>query len=405
MSPASGAPLPGARLVSVDALRGFDLFWIMGGDSLAYALHGMSHDPVTAALARQLDHVEWAGFHFYDLIFPLFVFIMGASAVLSLSRIREQGGRMAAVRRILVRGAVLFALGIIYNGGLAQPWPDVRIMGVLGRIALCYTFAGLAYCFLPPRGLAALAATLLLGYWGLLALVPIPDVRPVPGFGVITKEAGFTDVSQLRMNSSVRVAGSYVQGVNLTNYLDQKYLPGRKYDGTYDPEGLLSTLPACATGLLGVLAGIFLRTSAASDGRKAALLLAAGAFGVVAGFAWGVEFPVIKKIWTSSYVLVAGGYSAALLGLFYWLIDVRKWTGWCQPFVWIGMNTITLYLGDALLHGYGTVAARLVGGSVAAFCDAHVAPGAGDLLVALVAIVLFTSLARFLFRRGVFVRV
>lgn len=404
MSPASGAPSPGARLVSVDALRGFDLFWIMGGDSLAYALHGMSHDPVTAFVAGQLDHAEWAGFHFYDLIFPLFVFIMGVSAVFSLSRIREQGGRPAAVRRILVRGAVLFALGIIYNGGLAEPWPDVRIMGVLGRIALCYTFAGLAYCFLPPRGLVALAAALLLGYWALLALVPIPDVRPVPGDGVITKEGGFTATSQLRMDSPVRLRGSFVQGVNLTNYLDQKYLPGRKYDGTYDPEGLLSTLPAFATGLLGVLAGVFLR-GGASDRRKAALLLAAGAAGVLLGFAWGLEFPVIKKLWTSSYVLVAGGYSALLLGLFYWVIDVRQWRGWCQPFVWLGMNTITLYLGDALLHGYGSVAGRLVGGSVAAFCDAHVARGAGDLLIALVAIVLFTGLARFLFRRGVFLRV
>jgi predicted acyltransferase len=388
MSSAPGATPAGARLLSLDALRGFDMFWILGGDALAYALH-----------------VEWAGVHFYDLIFPLFVFLMGVSAVFSLSRILERDGRPAAIRRVLVRGLLLFALGVVYNGGLASPWPDVRIMGVLGRIALCYTFAGLLFCFLRTRGLAVVTAVLLLGYWALLAEVPFPDVRPVPGMGVITQEAGFTKVSQLRMDSPVRIKGSYIQGVTLTNYLDQQYLPGRKYDGTYDPEGLLSTLPAFGTALLGLLAGLQLRRDDLSAPRKAARLLGAGVVTFALGLLWGLEFPIIKKIWTSSYVLVAGGYAAAMLGLFHWLIEVRQWRSWCLPFVWIGMNPITLYLGDALLHGYGGVAERLVGGSVAGFLDAHVAAGAGNLGVALVGVLLFGLVARFLYRRQIFLRV
>jgi predicted acyltransferase len=381
------------------------MFWILGADSLVHALHGMSANPVTGFVAMELDHAEWAGFHFYDLIFPLFVFIMGVSTVFSLARILAAEGSAAAVKRVVVRGVLLFAMGLVYNGGMMHAWPDVRIMGVLGRIALCYTFGGLAFCFLGPRALAAVAASLLLGYWALMALVPFPDVRPTPGGdSVITKEAGFTDTSQLNMASTRMIRGSFVQGVTLANYVDQRYLPGRKYDGTYDPEGILSTLPAVATGILGILAGLLLGNPAVPARRKAAVLVGAGAAGVALGFLWGLEFPVIKKVWTSSYVLVAGGYSAVLLGAFFWVIDVRGSAGWCRPFVWIGMNPLTLYMASALLGAFPGLASRLVGGSVGRFLDAHVAAGSGDLAVALVGVLLFVGLARLLFTRRVFLR-
>jgi predicted acyltransferase len=406
MSTVTGAPPPGQRLVSLDALRGFDMFWILGGDSLAYALHRMSGDPVTKAIADQLDHVQWAGFHFYDLIFPTFVFVMGVSTALALTGVIAREGRTAAVRKVLLRGAIIFALGLVYNGGLSSAWPDVRIMGVLGRISLCYVFGGLAYCYLRPSALGALILSLLLGYWGLMALVPFPDVRPVPGADmVITKEAGFTDVSQLRMDSATLIKGSYIQGVNLANYLDQKYLPGRKYDGTYDPEGLLSTIPAFATGLLGLLAGIFIRRPDVSDKAKVACLFCAGAALVAVGSAWGLEFPVIKKIWTSSYVLVAGGCSTVLLGCFFWIVEVRAMSRWCLPFVWIGMNPITLYMASDVLGGFDGLATRLAGGSVRIFLDSHVATGCGDLVVSAVGVVLFLALARFLYNRKIFIRV
>jgi len=254
--------------------------------------------------------------------------------------------------------------------------------------------------------LAALTAFLLFGYWALMALVPFPDVRPVAGApAVITREAGFTSTSQLRIDSPVRIHGTYIQGVNLANYIDQRYLPGRKYDGTYDPEGILSTLPAFATGLLGILAGYFLRNPLVTERKKAAGLALAGMACVLVGFAWGIEFPVIKKIWTSSYVLVAGGCSLLLLGLFYWIIDVRRMNRWCLPFIWIGMNPITLYMASALLGGFDGLATRLVGGSVRACLDDHIAAGCGDLGVATVGIVLFLGLARFMFNRKIFLRV
>jgi predicted acyltransferase len=394
--------------VSLDALRGFDMFWILGADSLFYALHGMSGGAVTGFLATQLDHAEWEGFHFYDLIFPLFVFIMGVSTVFSLTKIIEREGRAAAVKRVCVRGIVLFVIGLIYSGGFTSAWPDMRLMGVLNRIALCYTFGGLLFIFCTPRVMAAVTVALLLGYWGLMEFVPFPDVRPTPGgTAIITKEAGFKNVSQLNMESTNYIRGSYIQGVNLTDYLDQKYLPGRKYDGTYDPEGLLSTLPAFATGLLGIFAGLLVRNSRLTNNQKVGWLLGAGAAMVALGWLWGMQFPVIKKLWTSSYVLVAGGYSAMLLGAFFWLIEVKKWQRWCQPFVWIGANPIALYLVSNFLGGLGfeKLARRLAGGSVKSALDHHVALGSGDLLVALVGIGLFVWFAHFLYKRKIFLRV
>jgi len=408
-------PAPGRRYASVDALRGFDLFWILGADAVFSALYELSknfHSPALAGpvafLARQFEHCEWAGFHFYDLIFPLFVFIMGVSTVFSLTRIIETEGRSAAVRRVLWRGLLLFLCGLIYTGGLSKPWPDVRLMGVLNRTALCYTFGGLLFIWFRPRTLVAVTVGLLLGYWALMALVPFPDVRPIPGGDmVISRETGFTKVSQLNLASTNCLRGVYLPGVNLANYLDQKYLPGFKYDGTYDPEGYLSNLPALATGLLGIFAGLLIREPKLSDRKKVLWLLGAGVAGVALGWAWDPAFPVIKKIWTSSYVLVAGGYSALLLGVFYWLVEVRQWQRWCRPFIWIGMNPITLYMTASFLGGGGfeKLAVRFAGGSVKDALDHHLAPGCGQLFLALVTIVLFTLVARFLYQRKIFLRI
>jgi len=401
------APPDSQRLMSLDALRGFDMFWILGADSLFYALHELKANPVTSFLAYELDHAEWAGFHFYDLIFPMFVFMMGVSTVFSLTKIIAREGRAAAVKRVVRRGVLLFVIGLIYSGGFTNPWPDMRLMGVLNRIALVYTCGGLLFIFLCTRALIAVAAALLLGYWALLECVPFPDVRPLPGGpAAITKEAGYTNVFQLNMASTTLIHGSYIQGVNLTDYVDQKYLPARKYDGTYDPEGILSTMPAVVTGLLGIFAGLFLRNQSVPDRKKVFGLIGAGAVAACLGWLWGLEMPVIKKIWTSSYVLVAGGYSAMLLGAFYWLVDVKQWRTWCQPFVWIGMNPITLYLASNFMGGLGfeKLARRLAGGPVKDFFDTHVAAGFGELVISATAIALFLWFANFLHRRKIFLR-
>ena len=167
----------GQRLMSVDALRGFDMFWIIGASSLVFALNRMSQNAPTALLARQLEHAKWEGFHYLDLIFPLFIFIMGVSMVFSLTRTLEQAGRKEALKRIFRRSLLLFLCGMFFHGGLSHRWPDVRLSGVLNRIALAYFFAGLLFCYFKPRSLVAICAGLLIGYWALMTFVPIRDIQ------------------------------------------------------------------------------------------------------------------------------------------------------------------------------------------------------------------------------------
>jgi predicted acyltransferase len=392
------------RLMSLDALRGFDMFWIIGAEDLVHALHKISDTGIARGLADQLTHEDWEGFRFYDLIFPLFVFIVGVSLVFSLSRTIETAGRASAVKRVIRRGVLLFILGIFYSGGFSTSGPDIRLLGVLNRIALCYLFAGLIFCFFRLKGMIAICTSLLIGYWALLTFTPFPDVRPTPGGSqAIAKETGYTNVAQLDFASTNIVRGVFIKGVNYANYLDQKYLPAKKWDGTWDPEGLLSTLPAIATCLLGVFAGLLLKSKAVADQRKVLCLLLGGLACVLLGHLWGLQFPVIKKIWTSSYVLVAGGYSALLLGLFYLVVDVWKYQKWCQPFVWIGMNSITVYLANNIIS-FDRLALRFAGGDVRKFFDTTVVTGFGDLVVALVGLGLGLLLCHFLYRKKIFLR-
>lgn len=380
------------------------MFWILGADAILSGLRGFSDNAFTRLLARQFEHKDWAGFAFYDLIFPLFVFIVGVSLVFSLSRTIARHGRRAALQRILRRALLLYLLGVFYYGGFAQPWPDIRLLGVLQRIALCYFFAGLLFCLLEPRALAAVGAMLLVGYWLLMSFVPFPDVRPVPGGDLpVCRDTGFTNVTQLRLDSPHQLRGVFIQGVNLAHYVDQRWLPGYKWDGTWDPEGLLSTLPAIGTCLCGVLAGLLLRERRLGDTSKLGWLFGAGAAAVALGWLWSLQFPVIKKIWTSSYVLVAAGYSAWLLAAFYYLIEIRRWQRWAMPFVWIGMNPITVYVGNGLVD-YSQVAERLAGGSVRDFLDTALIPGAGEALITLLTLAVAVLLCRFLYRRQIFLR-
>jgi predicted acyltransferase len=373
-APATDAQKPATksvRLMSLDALRGFDMFWIIGADTLVAGLRKLSDGPVIQGVANQLEHVAWAGFHFEDLIFPLFVFIVGVSLVFSLTRTIEQEGRPAAVKRILWRSLLLYLLGIFYYGGFSTPFHEIRLLGVLQRIALAYLFAGLIFCFFQMRGRIIWCVSLLIGYWLLLTFVPVPG----------------------------GAAGNFAEGQNLTNWLDQQYLPLRKWDGDHDPEGLLSTLPAIASCLLGVFAGVFLRDTKRGELKKAGQLAAAGLVLVALGWLWNLQFPVIKKIWTSSFVLVAGGYSCLLLSAFYFVIEVLKWRAWALPFVWIGMNPITIYMIHNLVD-IQRIAERLAGGDLNRLCFGR----AGDLVVALVELAITLGICGFMYRRKIFLR-
>jgi len=400
------------RLMSLDALRGFDMFWIAAAEPLVAALGKMAqaggHGPgfsFIGLVAYELEHAEWRGFHFEDLIFPLFVFMAGMSIVFSLRKTIEREGRAAAVRRVLRRGILLYLLGIFYYGGFSDPWPHIRLMGVLQRIGLCYLFAGLIFCFCTVRAMIALAVGLLLGYWALLMFVPIRNIQlQKEALEQLAAQRGVPDDPQALFQSTTeRVTGKFEPGLNLTNHLDFEYLPGFRWDTYFDPEGYLSTLPAIVTCLLGVFAALLVLHPTTNDAQKVIALLAGGLVLVALGWAWGAQFPVIKKIWTSSFVLVAGGYSAVLLAVFYLVVDMWQWQKWCQPFVWMGMNSITIYMADNILGGFGKLSERFVGGDIGAWFNNRLL-GSGDLLAALVELALSFWFVHFLFRRKIFLR-
>jgi predicted acyltransferase len=321
---------------------------------------------------------------------------------------------------------------MFYHGGLSQPWPDVRFSGVLNRIALAYFFAGVLFCYFKPRALVGICTGLLIGYWVLMTFVPIRDIQLTrEHLALLAEKEGDLELAAKFRDKNLKnptteknslvwaatrrmfygttnwVTGKYDQGLNLSDHFDFQHLPGHfnAYEHAWaEPQGYLSTLPSIATCLLGVFAGFLLQNQTIRDWRKVLYLISFGVAAVALGWLWAVQFPVIKRAWTSSYVLVAGGYSAILLGLFYLVVDVWRARTWCQPFVWIGMNSITIYLVAEILGGFRSVAVRLVGGDIRLFFDAHVAKGFGDLVISLVGLGLAFWLVRFLYQRKVFIR-
>lgn len=301
-------------------------------------------------LGEQLKHVDWAGFHFYDLVFPMFVFIAGVSLAFSLPKSVERLGRGGAAWRLTRRASILFLIGVIYSGGVRAGLDHVRWLGVLQRIALASLGAGLLSLWLGWRSLVGACVALLLGYWALMALVPAPGGIP----------------------------GDFREGHNIVNWFDARFLPGRKYDGSHDPEGILSTIPAIANCLLGLLAGLFLRRPDTGASRKSCVLAVAGVVLVLLGMLWSVPFPLIKKLWTSSFVLVACGWSSILLGAFHFIMEAHGIRRWAAPFVWIGLNPITVYLA-ANIANFNALADRFVG-RAPGILHALVATGLGVLL-------------------------
>jgi predicted acyltransferase len=373
---------PARRIASVDALRGFNIFWLLGGDGAIWALDDMStgKGPVVSGIGHflglQFHHVAWEGFRFYDFIFPLFIFVTGVAIVFSLSRLVEREGLAQAHRRVLRRVVLLYGLGLIYYGGISQHWADIRYLGVLQRIALCYLFASLLFLNLNLRGMLVAFVSLLAGYWALMTFVP------VPGIG----------------------AGSFAPDANLANWIDAHYLPGRLWDKTRDPEGMLSTLPAIGTCLIGVFAGLLLKHERLSPQSQSLWLIGAGIASVAAGHLWGLQFPVIKAIWTSSFVLVAGGYSLILLGALHQIIDVWNIRAWSTIFVWIGTNAIMLYFLNNIV-GFEPFALRFVGGDFSALIDHFTTPATGRFLAHLVGLSFALALAGYFYRRKIFLRV
>ena len=310
------------RLMSLDALRGFDMFWIMGGESVAHAAAKLTGWAWLAWLSAELKHPEWHGFTFYDLIFPLFLFMAGVSMPYSFEKRLSRGDSAHQLyRHIIVRGLVLVLLGWIHQGILKLDWENMRYPSVLGRIGLAYMFAGLIVLHANLRGRLIWIVGLLVSYWAALKFIP------APGFG----------------------AGDLEPGHTLTDYIDRLLIPGRLYEGDRDPEGILGTVPAIGTALAGAITGQLLKNPRLTGYTKTTLMVVAGLASLGLAWLWNHEFPINKNLWSSSFVLHCAGWSLLFLATFYLVIDIWKLRWWTLPLVVIGSNSILIYMAQRVL--------------------------------------------------------
>lgn len=368
------------RLLSLDALRGFDMLWIISGEIIVHALATASGDPVSVWMSDQLRHTAWHGFTFYDMIFPLFIFIAGISMPYSMGRKLDgktgaelKQARREVYRALLKRTLILVLCGMVVNGALEfGGYENTRFASVLGRIAFAGLFAGWIVLNFKPRIQWVLFVVILLVYWALLSLVPVPGI----GAGVLTPEG------------------------NLAGYVDRLWLPGRLHRTIYDPEGILSTIPAVATALLGVFTGQFLRSSSVADFYKGLLIGLIGLVFLGIAILWDRVFPINKILWTSSFVLYAGGWSLLLMAVFYLVVDVWQLKRWTLPLQWIGTNSILIYMASHGLVDFEYSSRYLFSGLVQGFSLPwqEVAIGSGMLVIQL-------WLLWFLFKKKWFLKV
>lgn len=334
---ASSAP----RLRSIDALRGFDMLWIVGLAELFHQLAKVIDAGWLRALNVQLEHVEWEGLRAYDLIFPLFMFLSGMSVPYALGSKLERGesrGKLAG--GVMKRVALLVLLGIIYNGGLELKFETQRYASVLGQIGIAYGIAAMVFLFTANwQSRAAWCGGILAGVALLQLAVPVPD----HGAGVLTEE-----------------------GI-INAWFDRMFLPGRLHGVVFDPEGLLCIVSAAALTLGGVLAGDYVRGWGTPSLAVATRLLMTGAVLLLAGwFCWKLGYPPIKSAWTTTFNLLAGGICLWVFVAFHLLVDFRPEWKWSFPLQVVGMNPLTIYLAERILS-FGDISEFFFGG-IAARC-------------------------------------
>jgi predicted acyltransferase len=310
---------PTKRLYSIDVLRGFDMLMICGVEVFMESLEGKTSMPWVDALARQFHHTTWHGFSFLDFIFPLFLFIAGVSIPFSVSSASDKGATKAQVyKKAFRRMIILVVLGIIEKNAPFPffDWSHVRLVGVLQRIGLAGFITTILFVNFSSKQRIAWVAGILLFYYAVMFLVP------VPGFG----------------------AGDLSFEGNLHGYIDRHFLPGRLLQGSFDENGLLTQLPALCLTVLGSIAGDIFRNKKYSPYGMLQQLLIFGIVCLGLGLLWNQHFPINKRLWSSSFILLTGGMSFLSLALFYYLIDILQLRKWAFFFAVIGMNSITIYL-------------------------------------------------------------
>jgi predicted acyltransferase len=307
------------------------MFWIIGGEELIRALAEVF--PVLTPFGEQLRHAKWAGLHFYDLIFPLFMFISGVAIPYSLKRKLENGTpKKELIHKVVKRAVILIVLGVVYNGGLS--FTEVRFASVLGQIGIAYLIA--AVIVLNTKNIKnqiIWVFGVMLGYSVIQLLISVPNF----GIGNLTAEG------------------------SVNAWIDQMILPGRMHRPSYDPEGILCTLSASVMTLTGAIAGGFIRSNKYSGNKNAQIIVASGVLFLVVGLLISPYYPIVKRIWTTPFNLAAGGISLLLTGIFYWIIDVKGFQKWTFFFRVIGLNSITIYLLNRMVN-FEEISGLLFGG-------------------------------------------
>jgi predicted acyltransferase len=376
---------PKQRLLSLDTLRGFDMFWLIGGGALIEALSKCFPAAWLQVLARQMEHVNWAGFHFEDLIFPLFMFISGVTIPLAiLSKLEKGHSRKEVIFKNARRMVILIALGMIYNGVLRNGFSTARYTSILAQIGISYFIASLIIIYSKSvRSQLIWLAGLLAAYSVVQLLIPVPGT----GAGVLTP----TDC--------------------INSFVDRLLLPGRlAYDanaemavgnGVFDALGILSTISSVGMTLMGYFAGRILLRNGSSQQKKVLTLISAGAALIVFALILSPFYPVIKKCWTTTYNLLAGGISFILLAMFYYIIDIRGYRKWTLFFRVIGVNSIFSYLlvtGSLLDISYTTT-------SLFGWIINPLGENGGQLVLVLGNITLGWLLLYYLYRKNILIKV
>ena len=294
------------RLISLDALRGFTI----AGMILVNVPGSWEH------IYSPFRHAKFNGLTLADLVFPFFLYIVGASIVLALMKCIKQGvSKTSMLKKVIIRTLILFVLGIFLNWMSSDFTVPLRIAGVLQRIALCYLFCSMLFIFTSRITMLVVGLVILIGYWILSIFIPI---------------YGFDEVI-------------FTPNMNWAAWIDGQLLPGKMYFGTWDPEGILSTLPAIVTTIFGMITTYFI--SKINDKKQKVMVLLLGGTGlIIAGILLSYSFPINKNVWSSSYVLLTSGLATMLWSFLIYLIDIKKISKWTRPGIIFGANAITAYV-------------------------------------------------------------
>ena len=358
------------RLISLDAMRGCTIA----------AMILVNYPGSWEHIYHPLEHAEWNGITPTDLIFPFFLFIVGVSITLSYAKLLEKGAsKKELYKKILFRGLKIFAVGVFLSLLPRFDFENIRVTGVLQRISVVFLVCSFIFLNTSLRTQAWLGALTLVAYWLVMVLVPTPGI------------------GEVRLD----------KGVNLAAWVDSVLLPGRLWQGTWDPEGILSTFPSIVSGITGLLAGHLL-LSKRTPYEKSILLMIAGFAAVAFGYIWNLTFPVNKNLWSSSFVLVTSGLASLSLGAFYYIVDIRKHTSGTKPGIIFGANAIAVYfLSDVIsilfyIIPFGSSSLNVH--FMSALTLAGLAPKLASMLYAIIFVCVNFGIAYILYKKRIFIR-